>query len=50
LTIGSDAHAADSVGGLEYGVATARRAWVTPVDVVNAWSLEEVLAWAHRFA
>jgi len=48
LTIGSDAHSATNVGRLEYGVATARRGWVTAADVVNTWPLEKVLAWARR--
>jgi DNA polymerase (family 10) len=48
LTISSDAHEAGGVGALHYGVATARRGWVTVEDVVNTWSLEEVLTWARR--
>jgi DNA polymerase (family 10) len=48
LTIGSDAHAANNVGALEYGIATARRGWVTATDVINTWSLEQVLNWARR--
>ncbi len=46
LTIGSDAHDAVNVGALDYGVATARRGWVTAADVINTWSLKEVLAWS----
>jgi DNA polymerase (family 10) len=48
LTIGSDAHNTEGVGRLDYGVATARRGWVTAADVVNTWPLEKVLAWAER--
>jgi DNA polymerase (family 10) len=48
LTIGSDAHEAGGVGALDYGVATARRGWVTAADVLNTWSLDRVLAWARR--
>jgi DNA polymerase (family 10) len=48
LTIGSDAHEAGGVGALDYGVATARRAWVTAADVINTWPLDKVLAWAKR--
>jgi DNA polymerase (family 10) len=47
LTIGSDAHEAANVGALDYGVATARRGWVTATDVINTWSLREVLAWSR---
>jgi DNA polymerase (family 10) len=48
LSIGSDAHRAEGVGALDYGVATARRGWVTAADVVNAWPLDRVLEWARR--
>ncbi len=48
LTIGSDAHEAGGVGALAYGVATARRGWVTAADVINTWPLTELLAWAKR--
>ncbi len=48
LTIGSDAHEAGNVGALAYGVATARRGWVTAADVINTWPLTELLAWAKR--
>jgi DNA polymerase (family 10) len=48
LTIGSDAHEADGVGQLAYGVATARRGWVRAADVINTWPLEQVLDWAKR--
>jgi len=48
LTLGSDAHEASHVGGLVYGVATARRGWVTAADVINTWPLDKVLAWANR--
>jgi DNA polymerase (family 10) len=48
LTIGSDAHEAGHVGVLGYGVATARRGWVTAADTINTWPVEKVLAWAKR--
>ncbi len=48
LTIGSDAHEVGGVGAVHYGVATARRGWVTAADVINALPLEQVLAWAKR--
>ncbi len=48
LVISSDAHDADGVGRLTYGVATARRGWVRAESVVNTWPLERVLAWARR--
>jgi DNA polymerase (family 10) len=48
LTINSDAHEAQGVGRLAWGVATARRAWVTPDDVINTWRLDKLLAWTGR--
>ncbi|NLT04754.1 MAG: PHP domain-containing protein [Solirubrobacterales bacterium] len=40
LVIDSDAHRAERLGVIEYGVATARRAWLTAGDVANtrAWT------------
>ena len=35
LVINSDAHRAERFGVIEYGVATARRAWLTAEDVAN---------------
>jgi histidinol phosphatase-like PHP family hydrolase len=38
------------VGRLAWGVATARRAWVTPDVVINTWTLDKLLAWTQRSA
>ncbi|MDA0179197.1 DNA polymerase/3'-5' exonuclease PolX [Solirubrobacter phytolaccae] len=35
ILIDSDAHGAETLGNLRYGVATARRAWLTPEQVAN---------------
>ena len=48
LSIGSDAHAAEGVGLLSYGVATARRGWASAADVINTWPLDWVLKWTER--
>jgi DNA polymerase (family 10) len=48
LSLGSDTHRAEGVGALDYGIATARRGWVSAADVVNAWPLDKVLEWARR--
>lgn len=42
LAINSDAHAADGMAIMEYGIAVARRAWLTAADVVNTRSLNEM--------
>lgn len=47
LAINSDAHDVRDLDHLIFGLATARRGWATADDVVNAWSLERLLAWAR---
>ena len=44
LAINCDAHATDGMDIMEYGIATARRGWVTAKDVINTRSLEAMLA------
>ena len=35
LVIDSDAHGPETLTNLEWGIATARRAWLTAADVAN---------------
>jgi DNA polymerase (family 10) len=44
IAINSDAHSADQLDFLHYGVATAQRGWATAADIVNTWSLSQLLA------
>jgi len=44
VTIGSDAHRAEGMGSLVFGLAMARRGWAEAKDVANALPLEELLA------
>lgn len=44
FALDSDAHAADQLANVEYAVGQARRAWITPAEVLNARPLEGVLA------
>jgi DNA polymerase (family 10) len=46
LVIDSDAHEVGGFDVLRFGVATARRAWATPANVLNARPLADVLHWA----
>jgi len=46
LAISSDTHNVSGFDVLPFGVATARRGWAGPGDVINTWSVEQVLAWA----
>jgi DNA polymerase (family 10) len=42
LVISSDAHSVHGLGALRWGVAVARRAGLTPADVLNTRSVEEL--------
>lgn len=44
VSIGSDAHRAEGMGSLVFGLAMARRGWAEAKDVANTLSLEELLA------
>lgn len=42
FSLGSDAHSRQGLRHMEFGVATARRGWLTAEDIVNTHSLEGV--------
>lgn len=42
LTINADAHSPAGLGALSWGLYMARRAWLTPEDVVNTYPLAEL--------
>src|SRR5262249_7979245 len=46
LSIDTDTHHLGELDNIDLGVATARRAWIGPDQVVNAMPLERLLAWA----
>ena len=48
LAVNSDAHEVDALDFLLFGLATARRGWATPADVINTWDLDRLLAWVNR--
>lgn len=50
IAIGTDAHRAEHLRYMRYGVSTARRGWVTPDVCLNAQSLETVRGWLKRNA
>lgn len=49
LCINTDAHAPRQLSR-QYGVAVARRAWISPEQVLSAWQAEKILHWLkhHR--
>jgi len=48
ISINTDAHSEADFDVLFYGVATARRAWLEPKDVINCWPPDKLLAWLKK--
>jgi DNA polymerase (family 10) len=48
ISINTDSHSEEGFGNLFYGVATARRAWLTKEDVINCWSTKKLLDWLKK--
>ena len=49
LVIDSDCHRSDGLGRqMRFGIGTARRGWITPAQVLNTRSLDEVRAFIAR--
>ena len=47
MSIGPDAHSPQGFEHLELGIANARKGWLTPANVLNTRSADEVLAFAR---
>lgn len=45
LSINTDAHKPEDMDMIDFGIATARRGWVGPKDVINAWEPEKLIDW-----
>ncbi len=45
LSLNTDAHSASDLDLLHFGVATARRGWVSPEHVINCWEMDKLLNW-----
>jgi DNA polymerase (family X) len=45
ITISTDAHAIPQLEYMRYGVAVARRAWLTPADVLNTLPARALISW-----
>ena len=43
LSIGTDAHNTDQLAFFKFGIATARRGWAEKKDIVNTYSLKELM-------
>jgi DNA polymerase (family 10) len=48
ISINTDAHAEADLELLNFGVAMARRAWLEPKDVINAWPAKKLLGWLKQ--
>ncbi len=48
LVVSTDSHSAGGFGRLRWGVTVARRAWLTPEDVLNTRPVDEFLAGLRR--
>ena len=48
ISINTDAHSEADLDMLPFGVAIARRAWLTPKDVINAWPAWRLLDWLAK--
>ena len=48
LIIDTDAHHKDQLRYIEFGVSQARRGWAEKKDIVNCWSLKEMLEFFNR--
>jgi len=42
IAVDTDSHASGNLVWMRFGVGTARRAWLTADDVLNAWPLEKI--------
>jgi len=48
ISINTDSHAGDGFDVLHYGIATARRAWLEPNDVLNTWMPKKLTDWLKK--
>lgn len=48
ISINSDAHSVKEFGNFKYGIGTARRAWLTAENVINAWTPGKLSQWLNR--
>jgi len=48
IAIGTDAHRAEHLELIKYGVTTARRGWAEAQHIVNTWPKERLLKWLRR--
>lgn len=47
ISINPDAHATDELQNVRWGIAVARKGWLTPEHCLNAKSLDEFMSWLN---
>jgi DNA polymerase (family 10) len=47
FVVSTDAHSTSSLGNLQYGIAMARRGWLTGDDVLNTLDAENFMKAVH---
>ena len=48
ISINPDAHRAEGISDLRYGIGIARKGWLTPFDVLNCLNHEEILQFSRQ--
>jgi DNA polymerase (family X) len=48
ISLNTDSHSEEDMDLRFYGVAIARRAWLTKEDVINCWSTKKLLDWLKK--
>jgi len=48
ISINTDSHSEEDFDNLFYGVAIARRAWLTKADVINCWPPDKLMKWLKK--
>jgi len=45
ITVNTDAHSASELDLIHFGVATARRGWLEPQQMINTWKPDRLISW-----
>jgi DNA polymerase (family 10) len=48
ISINPDAHRTDGINDTRYGIGIARKGWLSPEDVLNCLSADELIQFAKR--
>jgi DNA polymerase (family 10) len=48
FAVNTDAHSLEHLDFMFYGVATARRGWLEPKDIINTWPIGKLKSWLKR--